>query len=156
MRTIPECKNDLSPIRIPGSPRGLVVIFPVYRGWFQGTFTRWRYLSEWRTIMAAKTIMLRLLVNTRAPPRWFPGQPSGRPFCCHDLPQFSPTTMDEWSSPLLNSPLYVLSGILPPSTTYLVPTTRQLPAWYQTRACSRRRLGTGRLRSTNHHGSDDA
>lgn len=68
--------------------------------------------------MAAKTIMLRLLVNAKVPPRWFPGQPSGRPFCCHDLPQFSPTTMDEWSSPLRPK-----RHVLPPSTPFLAPTS---------------------------------
>lgn len=93
------------------------------------------------------------LVNAKYRPDGFPGNHPDRPFCYHDLPQPSPTTMD--GSPSTSSdPLPVLSVILPRLS--LFPTIRQLPVWYQTCACSRRGLGIRQFRFTNHRLLDDA
>lgn len=60
------------------------------------------------------------LVNAKHRPDGFPGNHPDRPFCHHDLPQPSPTTMD--GSPSTGfDPLPILSVILPPLSLYASP-----------------------------------
>lgn len=54
-----ERKDDLSRPSASQVVPGVAVITR-YQCWFQGSFARWRYLSEWRTMMAAKVSKLRL------------------------------------------------------------------------------------------------